>query len=72
MNKLIANNAGYNFGLVGLEHQATIQAGNTLIVPILVVWVARPKQAAEFSLLNVLIANKADLIRQLPAEAIGR
>ena len=47
LNKLIADNAGYNFGLVGLEHQATIQAGKTLVVPVLVVWVARPEKAAE-------------------------
>ena len=67
LSKLIADNAGYNFGLVGLEHQATIQAGKTLVVPVLVVWVARPEKAAEFSLLDVLIAVKADLIRQLPA-----
>ena len=68
----MAFRAGYNFGMVGLEHQATIRAGNSLLVPVLVVWFARPEKAAEFSLLNVLIANKADLIRQLPAEAIGR
>ena len=63
---------GYNFGLVGLEHQVTIQAGKTLVVPVLVVWVARPEQAAELSLLDTLIAVKDDLIRQLPAEAVGR
>ena len=71
-SKLIANNAGYNFGLVGLEHQATIQAGKTLVVPVLVVWVARPEQASEASLLDILMAVKADLIHQLPAESIGR
>ena len=37
LSKLIADNAGYNFGLVGLEYQATIQAGKTLVVPVLVV-----------------------------------
>ena len=67
LSKLIADNAGYNFGLVGLEYQATIQAGKTLVVPVLVVWVARPEKAAEFSLLDVLFALKADLISQLPA-----
>ncbi len=67
LSKLIADNAGYNFGLVGLEHQATIQARKTLVVPVLVVWVARPEQASEASLLDVLIAVKTDLIRQLPA-----
>ena len=50
----------------------TIQAGKTLVLPEFVVWVARTKQAAESSLLDILIAVKADLVRQLPAEAIGR
>ncbi len=66
-SKLIADNAGYNFGLVGLQYQATIQAGKTLVVPVLVVWVARPEKADEFSLLDVLSALRADLISQLPA-----
>ena len=72
LSKLVADNAGYNFGLVGLKHQTTIQAGKTLVVPVLVVWVAQPEKAGDLSLRDVLFALKVDLIRQLPAEAIGR
>jgi pimeloyl-ACP methyl ester carboxylesterase len=68
VDKLVANNAGYNFGLVGVEHQATIKARSTLVVPILVVWVKRPERAVEFRLLDVLMAVKAGLIRQLPTD----
>jgi hypothetical protein len=71
LSKLIADNAGYNFGLVGLERQATIHAGSSLVVPVLVVWVKRPDEAIEFRLLDVLMAVKTGLIRQLQTEAAG-
>jgi hypothetical protein len=71
LSKLVANNAGYNFGLVGLEHQTTIQAGKTLVVPVLVVWVAQAEAAPESRLLDVLADVQPELIRQLPADALG-
>ncbi len=72
LSKLVTNNAGYNFGLVGLEHQAVIRAGKTLAVPVLVVWVAQAEVDPESRLLDVLIDVQPELIRQLPVDVIGR
>jgi len=72
ISKLVAPNAGYNFGLVGVDHSATVQAGKTLSVPMLIIWAARPDKDADVSLLDALMALKRDLIKRLPADSIGR
>ncbi|HET6429802.1 MAG TPA: hypothetical protein VFJ30_15405, partial [Phycisphaerae bacterium] len=72
MAKLVADNAGYNFGLVGLDHAETVKAGKSLSVPVLVVWVARPEKGAEIRLLDALMSVKAGIVKQLPADSIGR
>jgi hypothetical protein len=68
---LVAENAGYNFGLVGLEHETTIRAGTTRVVPVLVVWVSRSEQLPEARLIDVLMDLKNDLIGRLTIDASG-
>jgi hypothetical protein len=71
LNRLVAENAGYNFGLVGLEHETTIRADSTLVLPVLFVWVSRSEQLPEARLIDVLMDLKNDLIGRLTIDASG-
>jgi hypothetical protein len=62
--KLIVPNAGYNFGLVGLEAPLVVQAGATVTVPLLLIAVDRPAAGPDISLKAVLESIAGDLAKR--------
>jgi pimeloyl-ACP methyl ester carboxylesterase len=60
--RLVAPNAGYNFGLAGLSAPLALKAGQTLSLPLLLVAVDRPR-GRDVSLAQILDTLKADLMR---------
>ena len=61
MTQLLAPNAGYNFGLAGLQVPLVVKGGQVLSLPLLLVSVDRPP-GSNVSLAQVLGTLKADLI----------
>jgi len=59
--RLVAPNAGYNFGLAGLQAPLIVKGGQTLSLPLLLVSVDRPP-GRTVSLAEVLGALKADVM----------
>ena len=64
--KLVAPNAGFNFGLVGLEHTLTVKASQSVRLPLLVVSIDRPAKGPDVSLQAALEAVKAELLKAAP------
>lgn len=62
--KLIVPNAGYNFGLVGLEAPLVVKAGETVTVPLLLIAVDRPAAGPDISLATVLESIAGDLAQR--------
>ncbi len=58
--RLVAANAGYNFGLAGLQVPLAVKGGQRLALPLLLISVDRPP-GSKVSLAEVLAALKADL-----------
>ena len=54
LEKLVAPNAGYNFGLVGLRHPVTIKAGDSSSLRLLLIAVERPAETKSMMLETVL------------------
>jgi hypothetical protein len=61
--KLVAPGAGWNFGLVGMEHAPTVKAGQSLPLPLLFVSIDRPEKGPDINLQAALEAVKAELLR---------
>jgi hypothetical protein len=61
--KLVAPGAGWNFGLVGMEHTPTVKAGQSLPLPLLFVSIDRPEKGPDINLQAALEAVKAELLR---------
>jgi hypothetical protein len=59
--RLVAANAGYNFGLAGVQVPLTVKGGQTLSLPLLLVSADRPP-GGNVSLAEVLGTLKADLM----------
>jgi len=62
--KLVAPNAGYNFGLAGLSAPLTIRAGQKLSLPVLLVTLNKPPKMTS-SLAELLDLLRRDLTRGL-------
>lgn len=60
--KLVAPNAGYNFGLAGVSTPTVLKARQTLSLPFLIVAVDRPR-GGNMGLVEILDALKADLMK---------
>jgi predicted esterase len=63
--KLVAPNAGYNFGLVGFNAPLAVKAGQTICLPLLFVAVDKPADGASPRLADVLEGLKTELIRRV-------
>jgi hypothetical protein len=61
--RLVAANAGYNFGLAGLQVPLTVKGGQTLSLPLLLISVARPKDRPEVSLAEIVESVQPQLLR---------
>ena len=59
--RLVAPNAGYNFGLAGLSAPMALKAGQTLSLPLVLVAVDRPRGGSA-SLEEVLNTLRTDLL----------
>jgi hypothetical protein len=60
---LIAPNAGYNFGLVGMARDLTVNAGQSLALPLLLISVDRPNAGPDINLAAALDAVKPQLLK---------
>jgi hypothetical protein len=52
--KLVAPNAGYNFGLAGLCLPLDAEPGQRISLPLLLIWIDQPERAPVISLATVL------------------
>ncbi len=62
--KLMAPNAGYNFGLAGIKTPLTVRAGQTLTLPLLLIAVDSPR-GANVSLAEILASLRNELARRI-------
>ena len=60
---LVAPNAGYNFGLVGVAHDLTAKAGQSLPLALLPIGIGRHGSGAKVRLATALEAMKALVLR---------
>jgi hypothetical protein len=61
---LVAPNAGYNFGLVGVAQDLTVKAGQSLTLPLLLASLDRPDSGPEINLAAALDAVKEQLLKR--------
>jgi pimeloyl-ACP methyl ester carboxylesterase len=61
---LIAHNAGYNFGLVGMAQDLTVKAGQSVSVPLLLISIDRPAGVLDIKLATALESLKGALLRR--------
>jgi hypothetical protein len=59
--KLVAPNAGCNFGLVGLEQSLAVKTGQSLTLPVFLISLNRPGKGPEISLQAALESMKATI-----------
>jgi hypothetical protein len=60
--KLVAPNAGFNFGLVGIAQELTVKAGQSLTLPLLLISINRPDSGPDINLQTALEAVKQQLL----------
>jgi hypothetical protein len=60
---LMAPNAGYNFGLVGMARDLTLKAGQSLALPLLLISIDRPNAGPDINLAAALDALKPQLLK---------
>ncbi len=60
---LVAPNAGYNFGLVGMAQDLTVKAGQSLTLPLLLISIDRPEAGPDISLATALESLKPQFLK---------
>ncbi len=61
---LVAPNAGYNFGLVGVAQELTIKAGQSLMLPVLFIAIERPESDPDVKLSAILEELRPQLLHK--------
>jgi len=71
VERLVANNAGYNFGLIAIRRSVSVKAGAAASLPLLFVAADGPIKGKAIDLAAVLDALKDEIVKKLSVEDKG-